>query len=676
MSRKYKIIRDAVHGDIILENKYLKVIDTLEFQRLRRIKQLSVGNMVFPGAEHTRFSHSIGTFYVMERIIQHFDKIFSELNIPIINDNDKDVALLSALLHDIGHGPFSHSFESVHTSQSGEKISHEDMSIEIILNRESGINKVLIQEFGENMPELVADTIQKKASIKKGELNGIKNKLDIQFVISSLISGQLDADRMDYLLRDAMFTGVKFGNIDLSRLIEGLTLSIRDNQYSVCVNEKYIPDIESYLSGRYQMHREVYLHDFKCEMELIIKQILLRAKILFKEGLLETDYLPKAIITLFRGEKLSVNEYITLDDTILYSLFHIWRLSDDVELASLCNSILTRSKFKKVLVINDESKEIGNFKDEFTNILDKYGIQDIDFNDMSYFLEIKDDVKAYKGTKDNIYVVNRYSILEDFQKVSNLIKDDIKETKRGIFMDLELFKKVYKYKCDNLYTEVEELIKKYDSRNHIEIEAKYIIQDEKIFEEIKNIVRKQGYIISERKEKNQIDSYYDTEKFILRDNLKTLRIREIKDEFSCTIKLPVGEKNENDSNNKRYEYDEKGNTRELSAYRNHISNHLNLDIKEIDTLQKMLVVKNNREKYTISNNGDSSVEFEMVLDKVRYENVKNNMKFEEIQVEIELKSDYFHRVCLKRLTDELEGSISEIEINTKSKYERGLELTN
>ena len=105
---KGKIIRDAVHGDIFVEDKFLKIIDTPEFQRMRRIKQLSVANIVFPSADHTRFSHSLGCFYVMKQIIAHFDSIFGKMGIEV-SKQDKDIALLAALLHDIGHGPFSHA---------------------------------------------------------------------------------------------------------------------------------------------------------------------------------------------------------------------------------------------------------------------------------------------------------------------------------------------------------------------------------------------------------------------------------------------------------------------------------------------------------------------------------------------------------------------------------------
>lgn len=131
---KGKIIRDAVHGDIFVEDKFLKIIDTPEFQRMRRIKQLSVANIVFPSADHTRFSHSLGCFYVMKQIIAHFDSIFGKMGIEV-SKQDKDIALLAALLHDIGHGPFSHAFEDIHPKGAAQ-VSHETWTSRIINKRE------------------------------------------------------------------------------------------------------------------------------------------------------------------------------------------------------------------------------------------------------------------------------------------------------------------------------------------------------------------------------------------------------------------------------------------------------------------------------------------------------------------------------------------------------------
>lgn len=159
---KGKIIRDAVHGDIFVEDKFLKIIDTPEFQRMRRIKQLSVANIVFPSADHTRFSHSLGCFYVMKQIIAHFDSIFGKMGIEV-SKQDKDIALLAALLHDIGHGPFSHAFEDItYQDDSGHKAYDYQIEIELKSDYIHRVNlKMLTDDLERKVSKLESSTESK-----------------------------------------------------------------------------------------------------------------------------------------------------------------------------------------------------------------------------------------------------------------------------------------------------------------------------------------------------------------------------------------------------------------------------------------------------------------------------------------------------------------------------------
>ena len=161
---KGKIIRDAVHGDIFVEDKFLKIIDTPEFQRMRRIKQLSVANIVFPSADHTRFSHSLGCFYVMKQIIAHFDSIFGKMGIEV-SKQDKDIALLAALLHDIGHGPFSHAFEDIHPKGAAQ-VSHETWTSRIITCHSGTIYKQIEETFGKGTAEKVSELSQQSKIVQ------------------------------------------------------------------------------------------------------------------------------------------------------------------------------------------------------------------------------------------------------------------------------------------------------------------------------------------------------------------------------------------------------------------------------------------------------------------------------------------------------------------------------
>lgn len=323
---KGKTIRDPIHGDIFFPNKFLAIIDTPEFQRLRRIHQLSVAYLIFPGAEHTRFSHSIGTYYVMQKIIEHFKPIMKSINLEL-NERDVNLALAVALLHDVGHGPFSHAFEDAIPNND----SHEEWTIKIITNDDSNINRVLKKNFDEKFPKDLADIIGKERLVKK---DGIKPKpssddaadtIDLFFILTALISSQLDADRMDYLLRDTKYTGVTFGNIDIERLISAMTLTVNKDNYYVCIIDKYLTDVENYLLARYYMHKEVYLHDVKCEMEIVIKKILERAIQVYCNGNnMAIDTIPGPLLKLFKGEEISIEEYISLDDNIMLSTFSKW----------------------------------------------------------------------------------------------------------------------------------------------------------------------------------------------------------------------------------------------------------------------------------------------------------------------------------------------------------------
>lgn len=676
---KSKVIRDAVHGDIFIQDKYVKVIDTPEFQRLRRIKQLSVGNLAFPCAEHTRFSHSIGTFYVTGKIIEHFNKIFNIMQLDSITEDEKEATLLAALLHDIGHGPFSHTFEKVLHSQNYD-ISHEKMSIDIITNSNTEIYKVLCNEFDTDFPNRIADIIQKKRNIKEKGFDKTNSKPDLSFVLSSLISSQLDADRIDYLLRDALFTGVKFGNIDLSRIISSMTLSVnRNDEFCVCVKAKYLSDIESYLAGRYQMHKSVYYHSLKCQMELVVKKILVRAKYLVVNNKLDKVRIPDAIISLFEGREINIEEYLSLDDNLLYSLFVMWKDSDDIELSYLCNTILNRKKFKKITIMLTEKYDyISEFKYELNEIFKVYGYN-INLDNENFLLEIQDKYSIYKISKDNIYILDQFGILRDITEESKLINISINENKNTIFISFELLERLYiKEEDKKMISDIEKLIYKHDSRNHIEIEKKYFVKDEIKVQNIIDVIDLMDkYVVNSGSNKMQIDYYYDTEDYLFKKSNITVRIRESGDSYILTIKTPVIQKvNEKEVLlNERFEHEYKVNTKDIGLNTDLICKHINKDEIDISNLKETLIVNNNRTKYNILEKASSKLMFEMVYDDVKYVNINNSKIANDKQIEIEMKSDYDYAVNLKILTDFINKNVPDLEEDVVSKYKRGLELT-
>lgn len=671
-----KIIRDAVHGDIPVSDNLLKVIDTPEFQRLHRIRQLSTAYSLFPSAQHTRFSHSIGTYYVMQLLIKHFEPILSSINLKI-EERDKELALGVALLHDIGHGPFSHAFEGSLPANNRQK-KHEEWTIDIVNSSESNIQKVLKECFDDRFPQDLAELIRKERDIKKHRKDFEHSEIDLFFIISSLISSQLDADRMDYLLRDSLFTGVSYGHFDISRLINSLTITVHDNKYYVCVKEKYLSTIEEYLLARYQMHEGVYLHSFKCEMELLVKKILHRAFEMYQQGVVVGNELPDALHTVFNGKEMSVKEYISLDDTVLVSLFTKWKQSSDKILSFLCTSFLDRKKFKKLAILDNNKEDIHLFKEDLVCILKNYNYEVKDLANEYFWLEDKVKNETYKDRKDNIWVLCKNGTVCDLFEISRLITDELKYEKYLVYISLDMLREIEGIRNSlDMEEEVCNLVKLYSNRSHIEIEKKYSFNDKDTFEKVILSLQSLGkYSISDTgKYVTQVDYYFDTpDKMLFKSDI-TLRIREKEGSFYLTIKMPTKalQQNKNrdsfESQNERFEYEIEVANKSLEENKEYILKYFPDIVGRFDQLNNSLTIKNERKKCELVFN---DVQFEMVFDNVTYLGIK---QASELQIEIELKSDFLHRVNLKMLSDYLESNIPELIPTTKSKYKRGLELT-
>lgn len=467
-----KIIRDAIHSDIFIENKFLQVIDTPEFQRLRRIKQLSVANIVFPSADHTRFSHSIGCFFVMKQLIAHFKNIFNELGIPIQKE-DEDIALLAALLHDIGHGPFSHAFEEIYPKCTPQ-ISHEEWTTRIIMNESGTLNQAIETTFGQGTAKKVSELIRKQREVKKSENIYTATHIDLFTVLSSLISSQLDADRLDYLVRDAYGCGVSFGKIDISRIISSFSITVHNNNYVVCIPEKYLDDIETYLFARYHMQSVVYYHDMKVQMEQVIVKIFRRAQALYQEHKL-THY-PSNLEKLFENTDIQIEDYIKVDDTTLWCAFQEWEDSSDPILSKLCRTILYRQKSKKINALDNSMMAYKNLRDDFCKLLTKYNysMDEQQLCDSVFWLDKKYDFSAYKKKKENIWILKGDGTIEDISKCSRLLQteDDqvLLSERERVWINYPVLKSLSIDHMSSFIEEVNMLINNYDIRNTIEIE--------------------------------------------------------------------------------------------------------------------------------------------------------------------------------------------------------------
>jgi HD superfamily phosphohydrolase len=308
---KNKVFRDPLYGNIPVEYKLIwDLIDTREVQRLRRIRQLSGVSMVFHTAEHSRFCHALGTYYIAYRMSNEV------VDLEQLSEYEKIVFLGAAILHDVGHGPYSHAFEHVFG------IRHEQITCDMIENKDTEINKVL-----SIYPGLASD------------IAGIIRHDGKYPLIESLVTSQLDVDRLDYLNRDAQFTGATYGVVDVDRLLR--IMRVVDGQ--ICYKDKGVHAIENYLMSRYHMYWQIYYHPVARSYEIILESIYKRIKDLILEGK-KIDADVKSLINVFKNKDLE--SYIDIDDAYVNGMIKQLTKSKDYILSDLCNAFMNRRLFK------------------------------------------------------------------------------------------------------------------------------------------------------------------------------------------------------------------------------------------------------------------------------------------------------------------------------------------
>ncbi|MBI4827500.1 MAG: HD domain-containing protein [Nitrospinae bacterium] len=345
-----KIIRDPIHNIVPFDNSncdelLLSLINTKEFQRLRRIRQLGMCDLVFPGASHSRFSHSIGVMRIAKRILERIEAVQGKK----LDELDRKVTLVSALLHDIGHGPFSHAFEKI------TKKDHERYSVEMILNQGTEVHKELLK-VDSQLPSAVASFL---SLLVTGHGTKMPNYL------KQIVSSQLDADRFDYLLRDSHFTGTEYGKYDLEWLVEHLLI---DSDLKILyLDRKSIPAIEGYIFARFHMYRAVYFHKTVRSAEIMLRLLFKRIeKIVKSRKDVWPDILPdapKLIVDALSGENISINDYIKLDDAVALSLCHACRTAKDPILSALGCGLLDRKLYKSIELPSDDYSKNTAFRD-------------------------------------------------------------------------------------------------------------------------------------------------------------------------------------------------------------------------------------------------------------------------------------------------------------------------
>jgi len=341
------ILRDPVHGLVAFESDEERVIELLlatpEVQRLRRVRQLGMTSVAFPGAEHTRFAHALGAAFVMKLLLARLRAIHEELPFwqQVTTGPARD-ALAAALLHDVGHGPLSHLFEDAIPGTP----HHEVWTERIILDPATGVHGVLAS-LDPGMPERVAALVRGEHPLP---------------YLAKAVSGTFDVDRCDYLLRDAHSTGVGYGHYDLDWLLRSLRFTRVDGQASppalAIDGAKGLPAIEAFLLARLFMFQQVYLHKATRSAEWMIRMALSRVATCIARGD-RLPSVPRAIELAAFGEPFSLGDYLEMDDATLGVAMHAWEGAKDPILADITKRIRARSLFKTIELFGEQTELAG-----------------------------------------------------------------------------------------------------------------------------------------------------------------------------------------------------------------------------------------------------------------------------------------------------------------------------
>ena len=718
---KTHVFRDAVHGDIEIPEPFYAVICTREFQRLGRIKQLATADRSFPHATHTRLSHSLGTWHVMKKILDHFKAQYSILDLPLFDEEERDAALLAALLHDIGHGPYSHAFEVV----SG--VRHEDISLQIIKNSNTEVNKVIKSRFGERVYGCLCELLE--------DSTGEHENNRIYQIYRSLVSSQLDADRIDYLMRDNASCGMSYGHIDIQQLISSMQFlpSYSDDEekteYKLCFDDRYFSAIDQFVYARYQMYKNVYHDPQKLLYEKIFEKMFALAFDLL--GAIKNHEIFDMVYRLYRTNSVDIDEYLRLDDEAINSVIKQWAEGDVVAETVTDEDVVAKGNLITLLAqafINH--KHLFDYVDLGDNPLSYSTIEkrleqylEKQLSDKSYlgnscaFITIKGSNYAYKrkeNEKENILLRNAedgttydYSLRSLFRGSNQVVEnqDSVLLTdfihffySKSVLLE-ELTHKL-KGEC-TLSAETEEkritsLVDSARLRSQIEIERKFYCSEDVLIS-VENWLKNDSDITNrfhqEKEESEQIDKYYDIKTIdgtlALYSAGYSFRCRKKNGHNVFTLKVPTSSSNyKTETQFARYEYTFMAEsdciTEDVCAF---LMNTLQMckkkppiSVIKPDHLIEILIVKNQRTLVRLMDNDFQNCGCEICLDRVTYfdsNDLEKPIGAMQFQMEIELlsKPEYWitlNRIVIQRIIAHV-GRENLID-TSYSKLEKGMNL--
>jgi len=600
------IIKD-IWGSIKIEDNYQKIIETKEFQELKNKNQLGLNTNI--GATHTRYEHSIGTYYLAKKLIDICKCKFS--NTLVITKEDEDAIKLTALLHDLGHGVYSH------VSEKHLKGSHENRTVETIENKDSEINKTIRMYFGDEVINKIVYLINLKENIKKENKD---EEIDLLFIVKKLLSGGIDIDRIDYIFRDSLHTKGEYN--DFSSILESIDLEFIDNSLEVVFDDNATYTIANFFNKRFELYDTCYVE----AKTLIIEQV-------FKRFLKSTN----TKITWDTSE-------IEMNEIIKNNL-----INEDIIIRRYAE-IMSKKNIDENFVLK-----------EFTN-KNEYDVFITQLYEMYPFLNNNDIVLLSSANisiynKNNKILINKDGIIKDIIEVSKILNSDLNKEKYVVSIDLVILKELLIKNSieEQTINEIIKYISEYFG-NKIEMEKKYCFNEdvENPKEEFKEMIKSLN--LSSHTYIENIDTYYEDTLGVLAENNISVRKRVTNDKQEWTIKRLL---QDNTSILKREEL----NFSCIEQVIYYLENNWNLPISE---LKEKIILHTKRVKYDKELCGGL---FEIVFDKTTSEiNGENKTNY---MIECELKKGkssglYYINKVISNFSSVFETSLSKKEIALNS----------
>lgn len=606
------IIKD-IWGNIEIEKDYIKIIESKEFKELKNKNQFGLNTNI--GATHTRYDHSIGTYHLAKRLIEICKNKFSDT--LVIKKEDEDAIKLTALLHDLGHGVFSH------VSEKHLEGSHEDRTVELIESKNTEVNKAIRENFGEEVINKIIYLINLKDNIKK---ENITNEIDLLFIIKKLLSGGIDIDRIDYIFRDSMHTKNEYN--DFSSILESMDLEFIDNSLEVVFDDKALYTISNFFNKRFELYDTCYVET----KTLLIEQV-------FARFLKET------------------NTKITWDTTEpeMYDIIKTHLKKDDLCIKRYAEILLNKSIDENFVL--KEFSDKNSYEVFITQLYDMYPF----LNNTDIVLSSSANISVYN--KKNKILINKDGIIKDIKDISKILNTELKKEKYVISIDFVILKELLRR--NNIYEkEINKIIKQISEYfgNKIEQEKKYCFNKDTLpVNEFKQIREKlnlenPSYI-------ENIDTYYIDSTHLLEEYKISVRKRVTNDKVEFTIKRLV---EDNTSILKREEL----NFLSMEQVIYYLRNNWNIPVSE---LTEQITLHTKRIKY---DKELCSGLFEIVFDKATsiVDNVEQSTNY---MIECELKKGkssglYYINKVISSIPSIYESTLSkkEIALNSLTKKDK------